>query len=96
MHNYTYKYHKEAATGDGFNYPVDVYYGTIHLGTLVALPDGFEIRMVPTPIKNQAIKQTPDNKFKSVEIAARAIHKVWKHFRFGGYDNNDTGDTVPV
>jgi hypothetical protein len=93
---YTFKDFKWMATGDGFNYPIDVYYGTIFLGTLVALPHAYTIRLVDTPQGKEMIKHTPKNEFKSMEIAAEYLHRTWKHYRFGGYESGDTGETVPA
>lgn len=91
-----YKFHayKELATGDGFNYPVDVHYGTIYLGTLVALPHGYTIRMVDTPTGKQSIVHSLNNEFKSLNLAAEVLHRTWKNFRFGG--DETAGIAVPA
>lgn len=93
-----FKFHayKELATGDGFNYPIDVHYGTIFLGTLVALPHAFTIKLVDAPQGKQMIKHTAHNEFKSLNTAAEVLHRTWKQYRFGGYDSGDTGETVPA
>ena len=81
-----YKFHafKELADRDGFNYPVDVHYGSIYLGTLVALPGGYTIKQVDTPKGAQTIFYSEHNEFKSLNIAAEVLHRTWKNFRFGG------------
>lgn len=68
---------------DGFGYPVDVHYGNIYLGILEALPDGFVIRMVDGPHGLIKIKQTPNNMFKSQELAAKVLHRTWQSIRSG-------------
>jgi len=77
----------------GFDYPIDVKYGTIYLGTLLTSPDGFVIHTVDTPNGKQVIKPTGNNKFKTQNIAAQVLHKTWKMYRHGGesqgsYANN--------
>jgi hypothetical protein len=96
MNTYTFKNFEELATPDGFNYPIDVSYGTVYLGTIVAEPDGFVIQIVDTPKGKQNIKSSPSNKFKSQDLAAEVLHRTWKTFRFGGYDTGDTGEPVAV
>jgi hypothetical protein len=86
---YHFKDFKYLATGDGFNYPVDVAFGTIHLGTLIAEADGYVIRTVDTPNGSQAIKNSPNNKFKTLDIAAEILHRTWKSFRYGGDDGKE-------
>ena len=93
---YTFHTYKELATDDGFNYPIDVQYKTIYLGTLVALPHGFTIKQVDTPQGKQSIVHSKTNEFKSLVIAAEVLHRTWKQYRFGGYDNSNTGEPVPV
>jgi hypothetical protein len=92
-----FKFHsyKELATGDGFNYPIDVYYGTIFLGTLVALPNAFTIKLIDTPHGKQGIKHTTHNEFKSMDIAAKVLHRTWKVAR-SGEDEGDNYDKITV
>ena len=80
---------------DGFNYPVDVYWGTVYLGLIEAKPDGFVIRMVDTPTGKVKIKDTHNNKFKSQELAAKVLHRTWKVMRSGG-DEGEKYDKTPV
>lgn len=79
--DYSFVPFKELSKGDGFSYPVDVYYGTVYLGTLVAEATGFTIRMVATPSGKQLIKQSRINNFKSSTLAAQVLHRVWKNMR---------------
>lgn len=81
--DYKYEEFKWLANRDGFNYPVDVTYGTIYLGTLFVKPDGYVIAMVDTPTGKQAIKPTRNNLFKTKEIAAKVLHRAWKILRQG-------------
>lgn len=87
---------KNLATGDGFNYPIDVYNGTVYLGTLIVKPDGVTIRIVDTPRGKEIIAQSKNNFFKTQDIAAEVLHRAWAKYRFGGYDSGDTGQTVPA
>ena len=67
----------------GFGYPVDVYWRTTNLGTLEAKADGFRIHWVRGPMGLITIKDTPNNKFKTEEIAAKRLHQVWAMERKG-------------
>jgi hypothetical protein len=73
----------ELATADGFNYPVDVYFGTLYLGTLTARPNGFVIHQFDSPTGKKSVVQSPTNLFRSKNIAASALHHTWKHYRHG-------------
>jgi hypothetical protein len=66
---------------DGFNYPVDVFEGSVYLGTLVCLNDGYHIDIVFTPHSKSRILKTDSNKFKTKEEAAKMLHWVWKKKR---------------
>ena len=79
--NYTFQRHPEAAFGDGFNYPIDVIYGTIYLGTLVARSNGFVIQVIDTPKGQKPVSKSPNNNFKSEAIAAETLHKTWLHYK---------------
>lgn len=81
--DYSFVPFKELAKGNGFGYPVDVYYGTVYLGTLVAEAEGFTIKMVATANGRQLVKQSPNNNFKSQALAAQVLHRVWKNMRNG-------------
>jgi len=81
--DYRFDAFKWLATMDGFNYPVDVYYGTVYLGTIEAKPDGFTIKIVDTPTGKQSIKQSNKNKFRSQNLAAKILHRTWKVLRSG-------------
>ncbi len=87
---YRYEAFPELATGDGFNYPVDVYWDTIYLGLIQAKPNGFVIRTVETPSGKANIAQSPKNMFKSQDLAAEVLHRTWQLYRSGGDD--DDGD----
>jgi len=76
--NYEFRSFKWLANKDGFNYPVDVKYGTVYLGLLVAKPDGYIIKLVDTPTGKKDVKESPRNKFKSEQLAAAALHKLWQ------------------
>ena len=69
------------STMDGFNKPVDVYYGTILLGVIESRPDGYVIIVVIGPDKHYRIDAGPDNKFKTKIDAAEALHRTWKTLR---------------
>ena len=78
---YTFKPFKHLAHGDGFYYPVDVYIGTTWLGTLIAEPDGFVIKMLDTPKGRENIAKSKENLFKSQNLAAQRLHQAWQIFR---------------
>jgi len=92
MNKYEFETFKELATSDGFNYPIDVKYGSIFLGTLIAKPDGYIISLISTPHRNQSINQSQKNKFKSLNLAAEVLHKAWKSFRHG--DDSANGNVL--
>ena len=97
--NYRYEIFKHVATPDGFNYPIDVFYGTIYLGTLEVKPDGFVIRMIDTPVGKQSVKQSDTNKFRSQNQAAEYLHRSWKMIRAGQEYGGEYGgeeDNIPV
>jgi hypothetical protein len=75
---YKFRAFKWLSAMDGFGYPVDVYYGNVYLGIIEALANGFVIRFVDTPRGKVKIKETPNNMFKSQQLAANMLHKVWK------------------
>jgi hypothetical protein len=91
-----FKFHayKELAAADGFNYPVDVHWGTIFLGTLMVLPQGYTIKLIDTPQGKQPILHSKNNEFKSLNIAAEVLHRTWKQYRFGG--DEPEGVAVPA
>jgi hypothetical protein len=69
------------STMDGFNKPVDVYYGKIHLGVIESKPDGYVIIVVMGPNKHYRIEAGPQNKFKNKNQAAETLHRTWKTLR---------------
>ena len=69
------------STMDGFNKPVDVYYGKIHLGVIESKPDGYVIIVVIGPHKHYRIEAGPTNKFKTKIDAAETLHRTWKTLR---------------
>lgn len=69
--------------GNGFGYPSDVYYGTIHLGTIVNYEDGVIISTIVGPEITTSFKQSPRNKFKTQQQAAETMHRVWSSMRKG-------------
>ena len=80
-----YRFHqfKWMANMAGFNYPIDVFYGTIYLGTLEAKNDGVVIRLIDTPEGKVPVKQSDKNIFKTQDIAAKVLHKTWARLRSG-------------
>jgi hypothetical protein len=77
-HQYEFRSFKWLANKDGFNYPIDVKYGTVYLGLIQAKPDGYVIRMVDTPSGKREVPQNTRNKFKSENLAAATLHKLWQ------------------
>ena len=63
---------------DGFGYPIDVYKRAVFLGTLEVFPEGVTIFLVQTPLTNIIVKKSPANMFKSQELAAQALHRLWQ------------------
>ena len=63
---------------DGFGYPIDVYKRAVFLGTLEVFPEGVTIFRVQTPLANMIVKKSPANMFKSQELAALALHRLWQ------------------
>ena len=78
---YSFRIFSELAKGDGFDYPIDVKYGTIYLGTLRAMPDGYLIRMIDTPQKERYVSYTGMPPYKTMLSAARVLHKIWSVYR---------------
>lgn len=93
--DYRYEEFKGEATPDGFNYRVDVRYGTIFLGTLLVKPDGYTISLIDTPKGKFKVNQSPRNKFKTKEIAAQVLHRTWKMYRSGGDTYGGISEPVP-
>jgi len=62
---------------DGFGYPIDVYNGAVFLGTLEVFPEGVKIALVQTPFANLTVAQCHLNNFKTQELAAQALHRLW-------------------
>ncbi len=67
----------------GFGTPTDVYWDTIYLGTIESTPDGdhYKIVLVDTPKGKKPLTQNEKNKFKSKNLAAEMLHKIWKFAR---------------
>ena len=80
---YTYRFadHDWLANMAGFNKPTDVYYGNILLGVIESRPDGYVVIAIIGPHRPEIIKQGGVNKFKSKNLAADVMHKVWSHMR---------------
>lgn len=78
---YKFKDFNWMARMDGFGIPSDVYYGKIFLGVIVSEPDGYYIERIMGPLKVQGIQRTSHNKFKSKNLAAQMLHKVWARMR---------------
>ena len=64
------------------NREMDVYYGTILLGTLWSRPDGYIVDTVMGIKHSIKINRTSKNKFKTKEEAAKALHVTWKSLRY--------------
>ena len=66
--------------GDGFGMPIDVYYGTILIGVITTEPGYYEVSLIKGPTKHDdvPIKKDKKNQFKTKELAARAVHLMWK------------------
>lgn len=79
--NYKFKEFKWLATSDGFNYPVDVYYGETYIGTLVAEANGFYIKLVDSPEGKKFLDKTKKYLYKSERLAAESLHQIWKSIR---------------
>lgn len=84
--NYNFREFKELARGDGFGYPIDVSYGTVHIGTIVAEADGFVIQSLQMPkMKVNIVSVRDDSKkhvhYKTMEEAAKLLHRYWKYYR---------------
>ena len=73
----------ELAKGTGFGVPSTVYYGTIALGVIVSDKDGYMISTVKGPVGDITYKPSPNNKFKTKNLAAEVLHRTWKSLRHG-------------
>ena len=79
------------ASKDGLNCPIDVYNNTVYLGTIESKSNGFVIKVVDTPLKGKEIvKQNDNNMFKSQNIAAQVLHKLWQFIR--QHDNSSSSN----
>jgi hypothetical protein len=80
---YTFRIFSELAKGDGFDYPIDVKRGTIYLGTLRAMPNGFVVNMIETPSHEEKYisfsKDMPA--YKSMLDAAKVLHSMWNTYK---------------
>ena len=78
---FKYKDHDWLALASGFRKPTDVFYGTILLGVIESVPDGYVILTVDSPKGMTAIKKSPQNHFKTKDDAAKTLHQTWKMLR---------------
>ena len=78
---YTFRIFSEQAKGDGFDYPIDVKCGTIYLGTLRAMPDGYVVVMIDTPQKERYVSYTDLPPYKTMLSAAKVLHQIWSAYR---------------
>ena len=78
---YTFRIFSEQAKGDGFDYPIDVKRGTIYLGTLMVMPDGYVVRMIDTPQKERYVSYTDLPPYKTMLSAAKVLHQIWMAYR---------------
>lgn len=78
---YTFRIFSSDAKGDGFDYPIDVNYGTIYLGELRAMSDGYIVRKIDTPQKERYVSYTGLPPYKTMLVAAKVLHQIWSAYR---------------
>ena len=76
---YTFRIFSELAKGDGFDYPVDVKRGTIYLGTLRVMNNGYVVRTIDTP--DGIVSYTDLPPYKTALTAAQVLHVLWATYR---------------
>lgn len=76
---YTFRIFSELAKGDGFDYPVDVKRGTIYLGTLMVMNNGYIVKTIDTP--NGIVSYTDLPPYKTPLRAAQVLHILWAAYR---------------
>jgi hypothetical protein len=71
-----------ANPGTGFDRPYDVYHGTILMGVIISKPDGYVVWSAIGPDgMGVNIQQSPKNKFRTKEDAAKILHLTWSSLR---------------
>jgi len=78
------------ADQSGFNYPIDVYFGDVYLGTLVVKPAGYEIKLVDTPSGKKAPNPGGQNFFRGKKTAVQVLHRMWE--KLWGDEGDDGED----
>lgn len=77
---YTFEMFSELAKSDGFGYPIDVKRGTIYLGTLKTMPDGFIVSIIGSPSGPVSYGEDMPA-YKSMLKAAKVLHQIWVTYR---------------
>lgn len=67
----------------GFGVPSDVKYGSVYLGTIESVEDGYKIVLIDTPHGNKKFPNNEKNKFKTKNLAAEFLHKAWLFYKTG-------------
>ena len=78
---YTFRDFDYLADENGFGIPSDVKIGSIYIGTIESNKDGYVIKQVDAPKGHRRVDDTPKNKFKSKNLAAESLHKLWQWIR---------------
>lgn len=81
--NYKFKDFDWMKTMDGFNIPTDVLYGNIQLGVIASKPNGYVILTIAGPHGLINVKSDKNNLFKTKNLAADMLHRMWKQQRQG-------------
>lgn len=86
------------ADKSGFNYPIDVYFGDLYLGTLVVKPEGYVIKLIDTPTGKRAPSQDGVNLFRGKKDAVNVLHRMWEKLwgDDGESDKDKWGKLSPV
>ena len=78
---YRFKDYSWLKNSSGFNIPTDVYHDTVLLGVIESRPEGYLIVMVDTPNGSRGVNPSKNNNFKTKDLAAKALHTLWKQQR---------------
>ena len=84
--NYTFDDFDYLAKPNGFGVPTDVKYKSTYIGTIESMPEGYQIVLIDTPKSGKQVirPNKKQNVFKSKDLAATQLHKVWKLIRSKG------------
>ena len=66
---------------DGFGILTEVYYNDMYIGSIISTLNGYILDVVDTPKKVKPIVRDNINNFKSKNLAADALHRLWKKQR---------------